>query len=153
MVSISFSLKLLYFASINFRQFWKLMFKSKYVQLSLRKKCPYSELLWSAFSRIRTEYGEIPEISLRIQSKCGKMFSPSLTLHFKSVARIHRSARIFFSSNDRRPNFLILANKVFNANLGELFTFGGLPWVFVRGGVKLPVLFKKNYVRNPKFIM
>ena len=24
---------------------------------SLRKKCPYSELFWSAFSRIRTEYG------------------------------------------------------------------------------------------------
>ena len=26
---------------------------------SLRKKCPYSELFWSTFSRIRTEYGEI----------------------------------------------------------------------------------------------
>ena len=25
----------------------------------LRKKCPYSELFWSTFSRIRTEYGEI----------------------------------------------------------------------------------------------
>ena len=30
----------------------------------LRKKCPYSELLWSVFSRIRTEYGEIIRISL-----------------------------------------------------------------------------------------
>ena len=30
---------------------------------TLRKKYPYSELFWSAFSRIRTEYGEI---SLRI---------------------------------------------------------------------------------------
>ena len=26
---------------------------------ALREKCPYSELFWSAFSRIRTEYGEI----------------------------------------------------------------------------------------------
>ena len=25
----------------------------------MRTKCPYSELFWSAFSRIRTEYGEI----------------------------------------------------------------------------------------------
>ena len=25
----------------------------------LREKCPYSELFWSEFSRIRTEYGEI----------------------------------------------------------------------------------------------
>ena len=30
----------------------------------LPKKCPYSELFWSAFSRIRTEYGEILRISL-----------------------------------------------------------------------------------------
>ena len=29
----------------------------------LRKKCPYSELFWSAFSHIRTEYGEIRSIS------------------------------------------------------------------------------------------
>ena len=30
---------------------------------SLRKMCLYSELFWSAFSRIRTEYGEILRIS------------------------------------------------------------------------------------------
>ena len=30
---------------------------------TLRKKCPYSELLLSAFSCIRTEYGEIRSIS------------------------------------------------------------------------------------------
>ena len=27
------------------------------VKLVTGKKCPYSELFWSAFSRIRTEYG------------------------------------------------------------------------------------------------
>ena len=27
--------------------------------MTLREKCPYSALLWSAFSRTRTEYGEI----------------------------------------------------------------------------------------------
>ena len=31
--------------------------------ISLREKCPYSELFWSAFSRIQTEYGEIRSIS------------------------------------------------------------------------------------------
>ena len=36
---------------------------SKYVNPALRGKCPSSELSWSAFSRIRTEYGEIPRIS------------------------------------------------------------------------------------------
>ena len=29
------------------------------IKVTLRKKCPYSELFWSVFSRIRTEYGEI----------------------------------------------------------------------------------------------
>ena len=31
---------------------------------SLREKCLYSELLWSVFFRIRTEYGEALRISL-----------------------------------------------------------------------------------------
>ena len=31
--------------------------------LMLRKKCLYSELFWSVFSRIQTEYGEIRSIS------------------------------------------------------------------------------------------
>ena len=39
---------------------------------TLREECPYSELFWSVFSRIRIEYGEI-QISLRIQSECGKI--------------------------------------------------------------------------------
>ena len=30
---------------------------------SLRKKCSYSELFWSVFSNIRTEYGEVRSIS------------------------------------------------------------------------------------------
>ena len=40
----------------------------KWCDTSLRKKCTYSELFWSLFSSIRTEYGE-----LRIQSECGKI--------------------------------------------------------------------------------
>ena len=34
-----------------------------YSELSLRKKCPYSELIWSASSSIWAEYGEILRIS------------------------------------------------------------------------------------------
>ena len=40
------------------------------MQVSLLKECPLSELFWSVFSRIRTEYGEIlriPPYSVRIQ--------------------------------------------------------------------------------------
>ena len=32
------------------------------IQLAMCKKCPYSELFWSVFSRIWTEYGEILSI-------------------------------------------------------------------------------------------
>ena len=42
------------------------------VYTPLRKKCPYSELFWSAFSRIVTEYEEIhlPVFSQNAE-KCG----------------------------------------------------------------------------------
>ena len=33
------------------------------LRLAPHENCPYSELFWSAFSRIRTEYGEIRSIS------------------------------------------------------------------------------------------
>ena len=42
--------------------FWKYCFVSETIHYSLRKNCPYSELFWSVFSRIRTEYGEIRSI-------------------------------------------------------------------------------------------
>ena len=41
---------------------------------SLREKCLYSEVFWSAFSLIQTEY-ERHSISLRIQSECAKMWT------------------------------------------------------------------------------
>ena len=37
--------------------------QKKKEQTALREKCPYLELFWSAFSDIRTEYGEIRIIS------------------------------------------------------------------------------------------
>ena len=49
-------------------------------RLTLRKKCPYSELFWSTripkFSRIRTEYGEIlhtSPYSVIMRENAGKM--------------------------------------------------------------------------------
>ena len=41
---------------------------------ALRETCLYSELFWSAFSRIRTEYGEM-RISLRLHTQCEKMWT------------------------------------------------------------------------------
>ena len=44
----------------------------KSYRLSLRKKCPYSELFWSAFFRIQTEYGEMFSSNA---GKCGPVSS------------------------------------------------------------------------------
>ena len=41
----------------------KIQLTLHYLSLSLRKKCPYAELFWSLFSRIRTEYREMRSIS------------------------------------------------------------------------------------------
>ena len=35
------------------------IFYAAIVCISLRENCPYSEFFWSAFSRIRTEYGNL----------------------------------------------------------------------------------------------
>ena len=53
--------------NLPFGQPWEyLLINFKHVRNSLCRKCPYQELFWSVFSRIRTEYS-------RIQSKCGKI--------------------------------------------------------------------------------
>ena len=53
--------------SYNLKLITASMYVSEYdmliLLLSLRKKCPYSELFLSVFSRFRTEYGEILCIS------------------------------------------------------------------------------------------
>ena len=41
--------------------------------MTLREKCPYSELFWSVFSRIRTEYGAQYGNFLRIMIHCTKI--------------------------------------------------------------------------------
>ena len=66
----------------------------------MRKKCPYSGLFWSAFSRIRTEHGEIRSItpySVRMREnveqnnyKYGKFSGPELHYQFISLERLLR---------------------------------------------------------------
>ena len=50
----------------------------------MRKKCPYSELFWLVFSRIRTDYGEIRSISpYSVQMRENKDQNNSEYGHFK----------------------------------------------------------------------
>ena len=50
--------KLYFCKALHLRYFWE-----SWLRVLLRRKCPYSELFWSVFSRIRTEYGELRSIS------------------------------------------------------------------------------------------
>ena len=55
---------------------------------SRREKCSYSELFWSAFSRIRTEYGEIQSISpysVRMRENADQNNSKYATFHAVNV--------------------------------------------------------------------
>ena len=60
---------------------------------ALREKCPYLELLWFAFSRIRTEYGEIRSVSLcSVQMRENADQNNSITLNtdtFYAVISTH----------------------------------------------------------------
>ena len=58
---------------------------------TLNKKCPYSELFWSAFSRIRPEY-------LRIQSECGKILA-RITPNTYSFYRLRTSDKSLLKIN------------------------------------------------------
>ena len=62
--------------------------KEVFMSLSLREKCPYSELFWSVFSAFRLNMGRYG-VSLRIQSECGKIrtrITPNTDtkVHFKT---------------------------------------------------------------------
>ena len=54
--------------------------KSKNMNYSLREKDPNAELFWSAFSCIRTEYGDLRS-NIRIQSKYTGKCGPEITLY------------------------------------------------------------------------
>ena len=74
-----------------------------FFQKALRKKCPYSKSFWSAFSRIRTEYGEIWSIclysiySIRMQENTDQNNSEyGQFLHSEAVFLIFNLITLFY---------------------------------------------------------
>ena len=66
--------------------------KIKKLLRTLREDYPYSKLFWSAFYGIWTAYGEV---SLHIQSECGKMRT-KITPNANTFCAVRRS--LYFSS-------------------------------------------------------
>ena len=54
---------LLEFGNKRLKQVFKFLTFVKYEIITLREKCPHSQFFWSIFSLIRTEYGEMWNIS------------------------------------------------------------------------------------------
>ena len=66
------------------------------VNLSLREKCPYSGLFWSAFSRIRTECGRMRTRITRIRTlftQCMVIISNSFKFFFTKVTKCWRKGK------------------------------------------------------------
>ena len=62
---------------------------------TLRKKCSYSELLWSTFSRIRIEYGDIRSISpYSVQMRENKGQNNSKYRHFSRSVKTNKTANV-----------------------------------------------------------
>ena len=57
---------------------------------TLRKMCPYSELFWFAFSRVRTEHGEIRSMRSRITPNMDTFHAVTVRLRGKSESNQSR---------------------------------------------------------------
>ena len=88
--------------------------------LPLREKCPYSELFWSLFSRIWTEYEEIlciSSYSVRMRENANQ--NSSKYRHFlRSVREWHRRGK-FLKKKTNRITFLL--RLIFQQN-GQFFS-------------------------------
>ena len=54
----------------------------------LREKCPNTEILWSVFSRILTEYGDLRKSPYSVQTRENTDYKKSLFAHFSRRERI-----------------------------------------------------------------
>ena len=79
----------------------------------LRKKCPSSELFWSTFSCIWTEYGEILRIS-RLHSEFGEM-QTRITPNTDTFHVVNMSAKV----SEKLIFLIILETIVFQYVLGR----------------------------------
>ena len=97
----------------------------------LREKCPYSELFWSSFSRIQTEYGEILLIfpySVRMRENTNQ--NTSKQGHFCAVLNLlstYKSFKMWFSTFNKKlcSCYCRMSIEIWEI-LSELFTFCNL---------------------------
>ena len=72
-----------------------------FVDMALREKCLYTELFWSVFSRIRTEYEEtlrISPYSVRLRENMDKKNSEYL--HFLRSVELYRVCKFMVASSE-----------------------------------------------------
>ena len=75
--------------------------------ITLREKCPYSELFWSVFPRIWTEYGEIQNTNQN-KSEYVHFFQSVICCNSALINRAVRFILLYFSVNRIRQGVWIL---------------------------------------------
>ena len=118
--------------------------KNSYCIYSLLKKCPYSELFWSAFSRIQIEYGEILRISpysLQMWENADQNNAEyGHFLRTVDMLKIYqRGTNLFEFSQDTNRHFAVVrCNSLFEMGSSQWRRFNGfallvllLPFAFV----------------------
>ena len=105
----------------------------RYFWNSLRENCPYLELFWPAFSRVRTEYGEIQYLSVFSPNagKYGKIrtrITPNTdTFYAVLTTNLNSSQEIFQLHSRRSPQMVFLGKgipKICSNFTGEHSYFG-----------------------------
>ena len=106
-------------------------FKTK-AGLHCLKSLQIRSYFWSLFSRIRTEYGEIRsiEVSLRIQSECGK-YGPEITPYVETFHAVLGLVIVIIvfdsdrtSSSATLLNYLhIMYQSIFHSFSSDFFTY------------------------------
>ena len=86
----------------------RLLISSEFLLVTLREKCPYSELFWSVFSRIRTEYGEILRISL-YSVRMRENTDQNMEIQFLWLMWIDLDCCRFFKSTEDKLLIILIA--------------------------------------------
>ena len=121
----------------------------KTLSSTLRKKCPYSELFWSIFSRTRTEYGEIRSISpysvrmLKItkqnNSEYGH-FSRSIIFHPHSVPSMFQHPSIVLAEDGLCRSCILSHFQLVDVSLVGFLSWILQPLTCIFASVKMPMI-------------
>ena len=84
--------------------------------MTLHKKCPYSELFWSVFSHIWTEYG--PEkLQIRTLFTQGELITESNDKATNNTVSVDNHYKAVNTSESNKSNYFLLESSINNSGV------------------------------------